>query len=179
MTEAFDLYRRIETECPAFLARVTARALTRYYNGCFRPLGITAEQFSLLVGIGGSHEPTLAELAARAGVDATTLSRSVKSLEQRHLVHSHGRQGRAGKRLVLTDRGRRLMDESMATWERARGRLTETLGEEASRIAVTVMSQLAAAAQAADSARSPTDLSDIQLGTPATESTGKKKAETF
>ncbi|MBK8160736.1 MAG: winged helix-turn-helix transcriptional regulator [Rhodospirillaceae bacterium] len=162
MTETSDLYRRVETECPAFQARVTARALTRYYNACFRSLGITAEQFSLLVGIGGSHEPTLAELAARAGVDATTLSRSVKSLERRGLVRNHGGRGlgRAGKRLVLTEGGRRLMDESMAAWERARVRLAEALGEEASRVAGSVMSQLAVAAQAAASAVSPTDGSD-------------------
>jgi DNA-binding MarR family transcriptional regulator len=105
----------------------------------------------------GSHEPTLAELAARAGVDATTLSRSVKSLERRNLVRNHGGRGRAGKRLVLTGGGRRLMDESMAAWERARARLAEALGEEASRVAGSVMSRLAVAAQAAASAVSPTD----------------------
>lgn len=159
MTEASDLYHRVETECPAFQARITARALTRYYNACFRPLGITAEQFSLLVGIGGSHEPTLAELAARAGVDATTLSRSVKSLERRDLVRNQGGRGRAGKRLVLTDDGRRLMDESMAAWERARARLAEALGEETSRVAGSVMSRLAVAAQAAALAVAPTDSS--------------------
>jgi DNA-binding MarR family transcriptional regulator len=157
MTET-DFYRRVETECPAFQARVTARALTRYYNACFRPLGITAEQFSLLVGIGGSHEPTLAELAARAGVDATTLSRSVKSLETRDLVRHLGGRGRTGKRLVLTDGGRQLMDQAMPAWERARARLAETLGEETSRIAGSVMSRLAVAAgQAAALAASPTD----------------------
>jgi len=157
MTEAFDLYRRVEAECPAFQARVTARALTRYYNACFRPLGITAEQFSLLVGIGGNHKPTLAELAARAGVDATTLSRSVKSLEQRELVRNHGGRGRAGKRLALTDKGLQLMDESLAVWGRAQSRLAEALGEEASRVARNAMSRLAVAAQAAASAVSWTD----------------------
>ena len=160
MTEANDLYRRVEIECPAFQARVTARALTRYYNACFRLLGITAEQFSLLVGIGGSQEPTLAELAARAGVDATTLSRSVKSLERRDLVRSDGGRGRAGKRLVLTGQGRRLMDQSMVAWESARTRLAEALGEEASRVAGDVMSQLAVAAQAAAAAISPSDSPD-------------------
>jgi DNA-binding MarR family transcriptional regulator len=159
MTEASDLYRRVETECPAFQARVAARALTRYYNACFRPLGITAEQFSLLVGIGGSREPTLAELAARAGVDATTLSRSVKSLERRDLVRGHGGRGRAGKRLALTDEGGRLMDESVAAWERARVRLAEALGEEASQVAGRVMSQLAAAARVAAAAVSATESS--------------------
>ena len=162
MTETADLYRRVETECPAFQARVTARALTRYYNACFRPLGITAEQFNLLVGIGGSHEPTLAELVARAGVDATTLSRSVKSLERRGLVRNHGGRGlgRAGKRLLLTEGGRRLMDESMAAWERARFRLADALGEETSRVAGRIMSRLAIAAQAAASAVSQTETSD-------------------
>jgi DNA-binding MarR family transcriptional regulator len=140
MTEVSELYRRVETECPAFQARVTARVLTRYHNACFRPLGITAEQFTFLVGIGGSREPALAELAVRAGVDATTLSRSVKSLERRGLVRSHGGRGRAGKRMVLTDAGVRLTSEAMAAWERARIRLTEALGEEASRIAGSVLS---------------------------------------
>lgn len=149
MTTAADFYRRVETECPAFQARVTARALTRYYNACFRPLGITAEQFSLLVGIGGSQEPTLADLAARAGVDATTLSRSVKTLEQNNLVSSQGGRGRAGKRLLLTDAGQRLMTEAMGVWEDARNRLGMTLGEETSRVAARVLSDLAAAAQTA------------------------------
>lgn len=162
MTETAGLYRRIETECPAFQARVTARALTRYYNACFRHLGITAEQFSLLVGIGGSHEPTLAELAARAGVDATTLSRSVNSLERRDLVRNQGGRGRGrgGKRLVLTEQGRRLLDQSIAAWERAQLGLAEALGEEASRVAGSVMSRLAVAAQTAASAISPTDSSN-------------------
>ncbi len=151
MTDGADFYHRVETECPAFQARVTARALTRYYNACFRPLGITAEQFSLLVGIGGSHEATIAQLAARAGVDATTLSRNVKSLERGNLVISHGGVGRSGKRLALTDEGRQLMNESKAVWDRARSRLAETLGHDASRIAANVMSQLAAAAQGATS----------------------------
>ncbi|RWB68529.1 MAG: MarR family transcriptional regulator [Mesorhizobium sp.] len=167
MTEASDFYRRVETECPAFQARVTARALTRYYNTCFRPLGITAEQFSLLVGIGGSHEPTIAELASRAGVDATTLSRSVQSLERSNLVRSQGGRGRAGKRLVLTDAGRRLMHESMAAWESARLRLADAFGEEASRSAGRIMSRLAVAAQAATSAVSQTNFPDNQPGMPA------------
>ncbi|WP_349322460.1 MarR family winged helix-turn-helix transcriptional regulator [Asticcacaulis sp. MM231] len=156
MTHVSDLYRRLETECPAFQARVTTRVLARYYNSWFRPLGITGEQFSLLVGIGGSQKPTLAELAARAGVDATTLSRNVKSLERRDLVRSHGGRGRAGKRLVLTEGGQRLMNELIAVWELAQVHLAGTLGEEPSRVAHSAMSRLAIAAEAANSAHLPT-----------------------
>ena len=84
-------------------------------------------------------------------------------------MRGHGGRGRAGKRLVLTDGGRRLMDESMAAWECARLRLAEALGEEASRVAGSVMSQLAAAAQVAALAVSPADSSDdAERGTLAT-----------
>ena len=112
MTKTADLYRRIETECPAFQARVTAGALTRYYNACFRTSGITAEQFSLLVGDWRQPEANACRACGAAGVDATTLSRSAKALEQRNLVC--GQRGRAGKRLVLTDGGHQLMDEATA-----------------------------------------------------------------
>ncbi|EPJ0597270.1 MarR family winged helix-turn-helix transcriptional regulator, partial [Enterobacter roggenkampii] len=96
------LLKTIPEVCPAFQARATARAITRYYNACFRPFELTAEQFSLLVGIGGSPNETVAELAARAGVDATTLSRNIRSLESRGIIDSAGGRGRAGKRLTLT-----------------------------------------------------------------------------
>lgn len=99
------LLKTIPEVCPAFQARATARAITRYYNACFRPFELTAEQFSLLVGIGGSPNETVAELAARAGVDATTLSRNIRSLESRGIIDSAGGRGRAGKRLTLTGEG--------------------------------------------------------------------------
>ena len=62
--------RDVPEQCPGFQARATARALTRYYNACFKPLGLTAEQFSLLVGIGSDEGATLVVLADRAGVDS-------------------------------------------------------------------------------------------------------------
>ncbi len=44
------LLKIIPEVCPVFQARATARAITRYYNACLRPFGLTAEQFSLLMG---------------------------------------------------------------------------------------------------------------------------------
>jgi hypothetical protein len=166
MTDVSEFYLRVETECPAFQARITARALTRYYNACFRPLRITTEQFSLLVGIGGNREPTLAEMAARRG-------RRHHSQPQRQEPRAEGSRAQpwraASKRMVLTDAGVRLMDEAMVAWERARNRLAEALGEEASRIAGSVLSQLAVAGQAAASAVSSKGSSGPKLGAPAAQ----------
>ena len=112
--------KAVAAECPGFQARATARVVTRFYNACFKPLGLTAEQFSLLVGIGASEAATLVDLAVSAGVDATTLSRNVQNLEERGLVRAEGGRGRAGKRLSLTSSGRRLMVDAFAT-EASRG----------------------------------------------------------
>lgn len=149
MTENADLFRRIEAECPAHQTRIAARALARYYNGVFRPLGITAEQFSLLIGIAGSDAPTIAELAERGGADATTLSRSVHNLERSNLVRGNGGKGRAGKRLTLTYEGRLLLDRAVVAWTRARRGLSDVMHPEETDDVRGIMSRLAVAANAA------------------------------
>lgn len=147
-----DSLRSVPAQCPGLQARATARALTRYYNAVFKPLGVTAEQFSLLVGIGLATGATIAELAGSAGVDATTLSRNVQNLERRGLAHAKGGRGRAGKRLRLTRSGRRLVVEALPLWQRAKAELSQRLGETRLRSARRAMSELAEAAGAAVSA---------------------------
>lgn len=137
----------VAAECPGFQARATARALTRYYNACFKPLGLTAEQFSLLVGIGADEGATLVELADRAGVDPTTLSRNVQHLESRDLVRAEGGRGRAGKRLALTTSGHRLMADAFPVWNLAKAELARRMVDEKLRSARQAMEALAKAAE--------------------------------
>ena len=144
--------RGIAAECPGFQARATARAVTRFYNSCFKRLGLTAEQFSLLVGIGATAGTTLVDLAAGAGVDTTTLSRSVQILERRGLVRAQGGRGRAGKRLYLTTSGHRLMTDAVPVWRRAKATLSRHLGRVRLEAARRAMSELAEAADAYSSA---------------------------
>ena len=136
----------IAAECPGFRARATARAVTRYYNACFKPLGLTAEQFSLLVGIGASEAATLVDLAISAGVDATTLSLNVQNLEARGLVRAEGGRGRAGKRLELTESGRSLLTQAFPVWKSAKTKLSRHMGDERLRAATQAMAELAEAA---------------------------------
>ncbi|RQR58228.1 MarR family transcriptional regulator [Burkholderia sp. Bp9002] len=137
----------VAAECPGFQARATARALTRYYNACLKPLGLTAEQFSLLVGIGAAEGATLVDLADRAGVDPTTLSRNVQNLESRDLVSATGGRGRAGKRLALTASGRQLMVDALPVWNLAKAELARRMGDEELRSATRALVELAEAAE--------------------------------
>jgi DNA-binding MarR family transcriptional regulator len=142
-----NLLRDVSAECPGFQARVTARAITRFYNAFFQPFGLTAEQFSLLAGIGAADGATVAELAGRAGVDATTLSRNVQNLERRRLASAEGGRGRAGKRLSLTNAGRRLLLEALPAWERAKAELSKRMGDRRLQSARRAMAELAEAAE--------------------------------
>ena len=141
-----EILKGVAAECPGFQARATARAITRYYNACFKPLGLTAEQFSLLVGIGASEGATVVDLAVSAGVDATTLSRNVQNLESRGLVYAEGGRGRAGKRLNLTHSGRHLMADAFPVWKSAKLELSRHMGDERLRSVTRAMAELAEAA---------------------------------
>lgn len=143
-----ELLKSVAAECPGFQARATARAITRYYNACFKQFGLTAEQFSLLVGIGASEGATVVDLAVSAGVDATTLSRNIQNLEGRDLVRAEGGRGRAGKRLSLSRSGRRLMVDALPVWESAKAELSLHLGDKGLRSATRAMAKLAEAAEA-------------------------------
>jgi DNA-binding MarR family transcriptional regulator len=141
--------KEIAAECPGFQARATARAITRFFNTRFRPLDVTAEQFSLLIGIETGEGITVADLAAQSGVDATTLSRNVQNLEKRKLVRGVGR-GRAGKRLELTRIGRSLLGKAVPLWQQAYDELTAALGKTRLRSANRAMRAVADAASLPD-----------------------------
>jgi DNA-binding MarR family transcriptional regulator len=142
-----ETLRRVVPECPGFQARATARAVTRFYNARFKSLGLTAEQFSLLVGIGADAGTLLADLALSAGVDTTALSRSVGILERRGLIHGEGGRGRAGKRLSLTPAGRQLVAAALPLWRQATAELAEEMGENKLGAAKRRMAELGAAAE--------------------------------
>jgi DNA-binding MarR family transcriptional regulator len=142
-----ETLKGVAAECPGFQARATARAVTRYYNACFKPLGLTAEQFSLLVGIGAVEGTTLVDLANSAGVDPTTLSRNLQNLEVRRLVHSKGGRGRLGKQIGLTISGRKLIVDALPLWNLAKAELSSRLGKEKLRSAGKLMAELAEAAK--------------------------------
>jgi DNA-binding MarR family transcriptional regulator len=138
--------KEIARECPGFQARATARTITRFFNTYFRPLDVTSEQFSLLIGIEAAIGITVADLAAESGVDATTLSRNVQILEKRKLVRGVGR-GRAGKQLELTGTGRSLLEKAVPMWRQARTELAAALGENGLRSANRAMRAVADAAR--------------------------------
>lgn len=140
-----EMLNCIAGTCPGFQARATARAITRYYNNHFKALDLTAEQFSLLVGIGAVQGITLVKLAASSGVDPTTLSRSVRNLEASGLVCAEGGRGRSGKHLLLTNLGKSTLLKALPIWESAKAELSQKIGVQKLPSIIEAMVELAKA----------------------------------
>ena len=87
--------------CFALHARMTARLLSRVYDGALRPTGLKLPQFGILGAIGHGTPVSETALAERLGLERTTLVRNLKTLVDRGWVEPVPGDGRGlGHRLT-------------------------------------------------------------------------------
>lgn len=103
--------------CVCRSVRGAARALTHYYEAELQKAGLTFTQFSLLAQIAARKDATMAQIAARQGLDPSTLSRTLKPLEKAGFAAIHADAGnRRVRRVHLTATGGRKLMEAGARW---------------------------------------------------------------
>ncbi|MCV0426947.1 MAG: MarR family winged helix-turn-helix transcriptional regulator [Roseibium sp.] len=111
-------------------SRKAARAVSRYYNGLARQVGMTAGQFSVLVAVRQARDETTGQLADRLSMDRTTLVRNVALLERDGLLKSAPvREGKA-KCYRVTERGEDLLQEALPLWRKAQSEVKALLGND-------------------------------------------------
>jgi DNA-binding MarR family transcriptional regulator len=109
--------------CSCFLLRKLTRRVTQAYDRVLAGAGLTITQYSLLAHLGRGEGASVSALAARLGMDRTTLVRNLKPLEAAGWVRYGER--RAGKRRVG---GRARLRAAAPLWERAQSDLDALLG---------------------------------------------------
>ena len=117
-------------QCALFNLRKSARAVTRFYETVFQPLGlgIQATQFTLLVVAHREGELPITEAADMLGMDRTTMTRNLKILEGRGFIAvGPGKDGRT-KSVKLTDAGREMLMKALPYWEQAQQKIVQGLG---------------------------------------------------
>lgn len=117
--------------CPAMSLRRVAHAVSRRFQQAYEGLGISGQQFSLMVGISLHPEPTVVRLATALRLDQTTMTRNIKVMIDRGLVLMvpHKEDGRV-KVVRLTARGKRTLNNALESWRRARDDFEQRLGSE-------------------------------------------------
>ena len=112
--------------CTCFRLRRATRQVTRLYDQALAGAGLGVNQYSILRH---ARTPlTVGELAARLGMDRTTLNRNLQPLlREGWLAEERGADPRQ-RVLSITTAGRRRLEQARPLWRRAQRRIDELLG---------------------------------------------------
>jgi DNA-binding MarR family transcriptional regulator len=114
--------------CVCSQLRRTARKVSALYDHALAAAGLTVTQHALLVNIARAGEVSRSSLAARLGMDRTTLTRDLKPLEKANLVAAAESADRRERLLRLSPEGRRRLRRSYECWEKTQREFTSSIG---------------------------------------------------
>ena len=116
--------------CASLNFRRTARAVTRLYDIALQESGIRSTQFAILVGIAKKQPISIGALGDMLGIDSTTLTRSLRLLEEEGLIAISKRAEKRQRFLSVTAEGEQTLVRSVPVWRAAQERFVATIGPE-------------------------------------------------
>ena len=101
--------------CAGANSRLTARRITQYLDRELADSNLTVARLGLMAQIAAASDDSIGELAHRMGLEASTLSRNLRSLEEEGLVEIATVEGDLRRRMVwLTDAGANRLEGAIA-----------------------------------------------------------------
>lgn len=114
--------------CAGWNLRVAARRVTQFLEQRMDGAGLSFAQFGLMAEIASAPDDTLSALAERMGLDQSTLSRTLRTLEGDGLVEIAIVESDLRKRMVwLTEKGAHRLEAALVSWARAHAELGKFL----------------------------------------------------
>ena len=110
--------------------RRAAGALTSYYDKRFEPMGITVNQFSLMINIKSAGTTNITDLTRMVKLDKSTLSRTLAPLIDDGYIYSQRGRNRREILLTLTEKGQQKMAVAFPAWREMQSEMIELLGGE-------------------------------------------------
>jgi DNA-binding MarR family transcriptional regulator len=127
---SFETTLFVRDNCMCLHVQRAARALARRFDEALKPVGLTNQQFSLLMGLNRPEPPRMKEVALLLALDRTTLTANLKPLERRGLAivrpDPHDKRSR---RLAITDEGRSLLARAVPLWRRTEDEIEKPLAD--------------------------------------------------
>jgi DNA-binding MarR family transcriptional regulator len=114
-------------DCTCSALRRASRALTAHYERHFRGSGIRGTQFTVLstvIQTGGISVTALAELM---GMERTTLTRTLRLLEDAHLIKLNGTDDGRVRTVTITTRGENTVRKLLPRWQKAQASARDVL----------------------------------------------------
>jgi DNA-binding MarR family transcriptional regulator len=114
--------------CACLRVRQAARALTQLYDEAYRPIGLRATQFPILLVARHYDGVAVTKMAEFLVMDRTTLTRNLRPLLRLGLVEIQPGSDKRTKLISLTAAGRAKFSEALPLWEETQQRVREGLG---------------------------------------------------
>jgi DNA-binding MarR family transcriptional regulator len=115
--------------CTCGELRKAARAVTMLYDDAVKSTGLLSTQFTVLHVIYKSDAIRISDLAARLGMDRTTLTRNLAILEREGLIKiSEGKDHRT-RNVTATQKGRGAVTRAIPLWNEVQDKVKQKMGE--------------------------------------------------
>jgi len=101
--------------------------MTRMYDDALRPVGLRITQFSVLASLANDGEARVRDLSAELGMEETTLTRSVATLEKHGWVSVRVGEDQRERYLYITGAGLKLLAKATPLWRAAQQRVQERI----------------------------------------------------
>lgn len=112
--------RAMVGQCGGWNSRAAARRITQFLDKEVAETGMSVAQLGLMAQIAAAEDDRLGDLAQRSGLDQSTLSRNLRTLESEGLIEIAIIETDLRRRAVwLTEAGARRLEAAIPIWRRA------------------------------------------------------------
>ncbi len=126
--------RALVEACAGWNSRLAARRITQFLEREMAGSGLTVAQIGLMAQIAAADDDTLGALARRTGLEQSTLSRNLRTLESEGLVEIAVIESDLRRRAVwLTETGARRLEAAIPVWRKAHAKLARRLSPDLAR----------------------------------------------
>jgi DNA-binding MarR family transcriptional regulator len=120
--------RKLVEACAGWNSRLAARRITQFLDRELASSGLSAAQLGLMAQIAATDDDTLGALARRSGLEQSTLSRNLRTLEASGLIEIAIVEADLRRRAVwLTEAGARRLEAAIPLWRKSQAKLARRL----------------------------------------------------
>ncbi len=124
----FEATLLVRDTCLCLHVQRAARAVARCFDDALRPVGLTNQQFSLLMALNRPEPPAMGLVARLLAMDRTSLTAVLKPLARRGLVQIESSPSdRRSRLLLLTEPGHDALAAALPIWRETHAAL-EAIG---------------------------------------------------
>jgi DNA-binding MarR family transcriptional regulator len=126
--------RALVESCAGWNSRLAARRITQFLDRELAESGLSVAQIGLMAQIAVIADDTLGALAQRTGLEQSTLSRNLRTLESEGLIEITMVESDLRRRAVwLTETGARRLEAAIPIWRKAHSKLAKILSPDLAR----------------------------------------------